>query len=156
MSCVWKQSSSSGTDRLVLLAIADAADDDGTNAWPSVATIAAKCKVSPRTVQRSLGTLVELGELAVEKQAGGSPSTPADKRPNRYAVLLTGVTGCRAVPDSGVTPREPRGDKRRGSGVTAVSPNPSLDTSEPVLPPQAPPSTSLALVPVNGTAPAVL
>ena len=50
--------------KLVLMALADAANDQGT-CWPSVATIAAKVGVSTRTVQRVIQTLIrrELLEL---------------------------------------------------------------------------------------------
>jgi hypothetical protein len=34
MSWVWDHSRAEGTDRLVLLAIADSAEHDGSDAWP--------------------------------------------------------------------------------------------------------------------------
>ena len=46
MSDVWDLSESTGSARLVLLAIADSCDHDGTNAWPAIETIAKKTKVS--------------------------------------------------------------------------------------------------------------
>lgn len=70
ISWVWERSRAEGTDRLVLLAIADSANDDGGNAWPSVATLAGKAKVSERTVQRSIRALVLLGEVSVDQNAG--------------------------------------------------------------------------------------
>lgn len=38
MTWVWDQSTTAGNERLVLLAIADTADDHGGNAWPSIWT----------------------------------------------------------------------------------------------------------------------
>jgi hypothetical protein len=50
-------------NRLVLIALADYAHDDGTNAFPSVPTIARKARVDERTVQRALRELEEAGDL---------------------------------------------------------------------------------------------
>jgi hypothetical protein len=89
MSWVFDQSRSTGSDRLVLLAIADRADDDGTDAWPSVAWIARKARVSERTVQRSINTLVRLGELAVVRGNGVG-------RTSRYRVVMHGAASAPA------------------------------------------------------------
>lgn len=82
MSWVWEHSRAEGTDRLVLLAIADCASDDGGNAWPSVDTLAAKAKVSERTVQRSIRSLRLLGEVDVVEGGGRN-------RTNIYTVKMT-------------------------------------------------------------------
>jgi len=75
-------------DRLVLLAIADSADDSGANAWPSIDTLTKKCRVGVRTIQRSIASLVEMGELQVEYNAGRNGvnvytviTTPSDRHP---------------------------------------------------------------------------
>lgn len=70
MSWVFQSSRSRGVDRLVLLAIADSANDHGAEAWPSLSTIAAKAGVDRRTVSRSLTRLVELGELERLRSGG--------------------------------------------------------------------------------------
>ena len=51
--------------KLVLLAIADHADDNGY-AWPGVNGVAQKCGVSKRTVQRYVNVLVQLKIVDVE------------------------------------------------------------------------------------------
>lgn len=79
MSWVWKHSKSSGTSKFVLLAIADNAWDDGTNAWPSITTISRKTGLSSRTVQRCIQTLCEMGELEWSDRPGHS---------NLYRVLM--------------------------------------------------------------------
>jgi hypothetical protein len=136
MSWVWDHSKAGGTDRLVLLAIADSADHDGTNAWPAVSTIARKCQVSERTVQRSIRNLEALGEIAVYAQAGGTPTMTADRRPNLYRVVMAdGVTDRHPAPENGVTPSAERGDQMTPRGVTPLSPNPSVDPSGQVTPP---------------------
>ncbi len=47
MNWVWANSPTSGNERLVLLALADACSrDDGTGCWPSAATVARKANIS--------------------------------------------------------------------------------------------------------------
>lgn len=50
-------------DRLVLLALADHAKDDGTWAWPSVATLAAKAHLSERQTRTCLRNLEAAGSI---------------------------------------------------------------------------------------------
>jgi len=57
----------SPSEKLVLLAIADFASDDGGNAYPSVERVAKMAGLSTRTVIRAIGSLVEAGLLAVSK-----------------------------------------------------------------------------------------
>lgn len=109
MSAVWTGSEARGTARLVLLALADNARDDDGVAWPSVATLARKCRVDERTVQRAIGALVELQEVAVEPQRGCSnryrlliPRTPVNLSPRQIATP-GGVS-----PTPGNLPPDPR------------------------------------------------
>lgn len=60
---VFERSEARLAHRLVLLALADYAHDDGSNAHPSVKTLARKARVDERTVQRALADLVATGEL---------------------------------------------------------------------------------------------
>jgi hypothetical protein len=69
MSRVWNRSRQSGGALLVLLAIADFADDRGL-AYPSVRTLARKARLSERHVQRVIGELVAANELVVEPTRG--------------------------------------------------------------------------------------
>lgn len=135
MAWVFEQSLSEGTDRLVLLAIADQARRDGTNAYPSIRSLAEMANVSVRTVQRSIRSLIELGELRVEHNAGGARDLRDDRRPNRYTILMHGATEVsprtdaeraraartrpRLDPIDGATAVSPRDG---GDGTTAVSP----------------------------------
>ena len=67
---VWKYSQHKGSDLLVLLAIADFAKDDGSGAWPSVALLAEKTRLSERSVQYILRKLEASGEIIIERHAG--------------------------------------------------------------------------------------
>ena len=80
MSWVWKKSKATGTDKFVLLAIADNAWDDGSNAWPSVNTISRKTGLSTRTVQRCIQNIHDLGELNTIDRPGHS---------NLYRVVMS-------------------------------------------------------------------
>lgn len=57
------------TERIVLLALADRADDDGM-CWPAVATVAAKCGLSDRSVQRAMKRLAVDGHLTRAERLG--------------------------------------------------------------------------------------
>lgn len=123
MSWVWDHSTASGVDLLVMLAIADNAADHGGDAWPSTSTLARKCRVSERTVQRVVQRLDALGLLVVEWSAG-------PRGTNRYRIVLTPPSDCHPrqvdAPDTGVT-----------TPPTTVSGEPSLNHP---LPPQPPAS----------------
>jgi hypothetical protein len=87
MNAVWRESKSKGRARLVLLSIADHQGELG--AWPSIETLAKMVNSSPRSVQRDIQDLIELGELQVEFR---SAPTYGPYKANRYFVNLPGVT----------------------------------------------------------------
>jgi hypothetical protein len=149
MASVLHHSNASGTDKLVLLCIANHEGEGG--AWPSVETLANYCNCSERSVQRSIRRLVGMGELRVTLHAGGTDVTRSDRRPNRYDVLVRCPDGCDRstnhrsrgdksgtngvtnvaergdISGNGVTNLASRGDKSGTNGVTPVSPEPSLE-----------------------------
>lgn len=81
MAWVWSESTSTATARFVLLAIADAANDAGAEAYPSMAALVRKTRLSERTVQAAIKTLTDLGELVVYPNAG-------PKGTNRYRIVM--------------------------------------------------------------------
>ncbi|HHJ13591.1 MAG TPA: hypothetical protein ENJ79_04335 [Gammaproteobacteria bacterium] len=105
MNWAWRQPLPP-TPKLVLLALADAADDAGV-CWPGVATVAAKVGCSPRTVRRVMKRLVARTLLVAEPRyrADGACSS------NRYRLLLEG--GDRLSPAPGTADTAPA---RRGQG----------------------------------------
>jgi hypothetical protein len=80
---VWKTSRHHGSPLLVLLALADFADDEGV-AYPSIGTLAKKVRLGERVVHRIVGELAASKELRVEHAPG---------RVNHYRVLMEGVAG---------------------------------------------------------------
>jgi Helix-turn-helix domain len=111
------------------MAIADSAEDDGTNAWPSVRHLAAKTMLSEATVHRCIRALEAKGLIAVERNAGGRRDTAGNRRPNRYAVLMGGpskiahrvVDNPSDSPDSGVSNCDPNPSQGCQSDASGVS-----------------------------------
>jgi len=62
MNAVWESDSTSGSDRLVLLALADSANDDGY-CWPSYETIAKKANISKRHAIDTVNNLIKSGTV---------------------------------------------------------------------------------------------
>ena len=134
MSAVWDDSEATGNARLVLLAIADSADHDGTNAWPAIDTIAKKTRLSRSTVKRKIQELVSLAELAV---VPGPSHIRSDRRPNGYEVrlpsLIMGVIGGgseRTVAEPTGVQNGPAGVQNDVYGGSPVNPNPSLPVQD--------------------------
>ena len=80
MTTVWENSEQSGSSLLMLLAIADYAHDDGTNAWPSFTTLARKTRMSRRNARRTIKKLERVGELYIKRNGGKHKS-------NEYSIL---------------------------------------------------------------------
>jgi hypothetical protein len=72
--------------KLVLIAIADNADDRGTNSWPSLETLARKTGYSSRQVKRIIDALVSVGVLSVSKAQ--LPNRRKDRQPNLYTLTM--------------------------------------------------------------------
>lgn len=162
MALVLHHSKAKGTSKLVLVGIANHAGDGG--AWPSIATLAKYANVTERNVQKAIGQLVQLGELAVQVQGGGTHQTKDRQRPNRYDVLLACPPACdrtashrlRDLPTaqaglwiSGVSETTPGvGDDTRGVSETTPG-GVSQATPEPSIEPSINPSLSLVPQPQN-------
>jgi len=76
------------TEKMVLLVIADHANDEGTASYPSQETIARKVSIGIRQVRRHVNELVTKGYIRVQKGAGGSEHCRDDRRPNLYTINL--------------------------------------------------------------------
>lgn len=84
---VYENSEARLADRLVLLAIADEADDDGTNAYPSLRRIAHKARVAVGTASAAVERLEAMGALLVQR-----PEKTGRGHHNRYTVILGNVS----------------------------------------------------------------
>lgn len=126
MAWVFEHSKARAVDRLVLLAIADAANDYGAEAWPSLTTIANKAGVDRRTVTRSISSLIEMGELEKIRKGG---MTGRGGVSNSYRVVCpTPVKQGQSAP-SGSVPlgaESPEVGAESPSTRGSLPPNPSL------------------------------
>lgn len=68
MTAVW-EIDLPASDKLVLLALADCANDEG-GCWPSMATLVKKCSKAERTVQASIKSLAEGGHITRDERPG--------------------------------------------------------------------------------------
>lgn len=76
--------------KVILMAYADAAKDDGTAAWPGNDLLAAYAQCSERTVQIHRAWLIEQGYLREGNQAHPDLLRyPADRRPIAYDVAIS-------------------------------------------------------------------
>lgn len=83
MSWVWDNSQTKGAHKLVLLALADQANDDGF-CWPAIPTIARRCgDLSDRYVQYILADLVKTGELEIIRRRDNGKN-----KSNLYRVVV--------------------------------------------------------------------
>lgn len=129
MTAVWAKSKQKGSALLLLLAIADHADETG-KAYPSVDTLAGKIRMTPRNTQFLLRKLEESGELNIEPNAGRHGC-------NLYRILSMGENispseGENISPEKitgGVKKLRGGGEKSRTKGVKALSPEPSIEPS---------------------------
>lgn len=121
---VWHESRSRGSDRLVLLALADQADDEGQGARMFQKTLATKCQMSERAVRDAIRRLERIGELETEHKAHGRL-----RRGNVYRIVLPSLT---PADSAGVTEAESAGVHRQPpaavSELKALDPEISVDT----------------------------
>lgn len=135
MTLVFKRSLGSVTRKAVLLAMADAANEDGSGIWKSAETIASECDLSKRTVLRTWSELEAEGlirRVGIRTVRGGEVIIwSIDVR----AVSMLAKPGDRKSPSDTVTPsdRKSPGDNDDTDPVTlcpkpgdTVSPKPSL------------------------------
>ncbi len=124
MSQVFERSNAAGSARLVLLALADNADDAG-ECWPRIQTLADKTKLSRATVSRMLRKLEELGEVRTEERTGADGRRLA----NLYLITLPEPQPD-APPCQSAIPPHVNGDMAPMSTVTWANNEPSREPSE--------------------------
>lgn len=136
------------TELLVLIALADDANNDGRNAFPSVARIAKRARCKPRAAKYALRALEASGVIVKGDQSiAARHITRADRRPVVYDLVLTmtwdsappptergaddapGERGAREGPD-GVHQDVTRGASEGTSGVHGGAPDPRDDPTD--------------------------
>ena len=142
MSAVFESKTLGPTERLVMLALADHADDDG-KCYPSVLRLCERTGLSERAVQTNVKKLIEAGYLSVHFGGGKGhanlyfiSANPAGNAPYEAAKPRTKCTPQEMHPAAGApqTPQQVR------SNPAADAPEPSGTTKEPSIE-AAPPKT---------------
>lgn len=122
MTKVWKTDVGPATRRLVLLALADSANDDGV-CWPSVETLARKAGCGVSSARRACQELEADGFLVrEERDANGR------QRSNLYRLSLSAIEGAQIerAPKLSGTGRP----DRAGGGAQIERQNPNRETKE--------------------------
>ena len=138
----------SPAEQVVLYALADRAHDDGSCAWPSQSWLAARTRLSARTVRRHLAEMEGRGLIRRGDQRLVA-HIPSQRRPVVWDLVMTGpdtgdrssLTGQNDRPDTGDRSRPDTGDRSRpDTGVLqTVLKNPPV---EPSLSPYSPPASA--------------
>ena len=92
LTWAWEQELTNPSEKLVLLAIADHANDDGM-CWPSMSHVAERCLLSTRQIQRITEQLVDYGLVSRERR----------KRPDGTLGTYTYTLNIHRTPMSGPT-----------------------------------------------------
>lgn len=120
MSLVW-DTDLPPSEKLVLLALADAANDEG-HCWPSATTIARKSGQGERTVRRAIQSLIEKKHLTQQQRSGtsavytlhpcqsGTPARAAPLPARHDPLPERQGTPARAAPKPSKNHKQPSGD----------------------------------------------
>jgi hypothetical protein len=127
---VWDKSAHSGTDLLMLLALADYSDDEG-NSYPAVASLARKCRMKTRNANYVIKALQVSGELRVLQNEG-------PRGTNRYRIMLAQLGAVkplqRVAPLQSLAPLQHSAPTPAMHGCLPLQPiadEPSLNRQEP-------------------------
>jgi hypothetical protein len=110
MNAVWHLSKQKAALLLLMIAIADNANDDG-EAWPGMHYLAQKTRMSERQTQRLVHNLEKSGELLVERGGGRGNA-------HRYFILVG------KSPEEVAALKNKKGDKMSPFHVEAKAPHP--------------------------------
>lgn len=115
MSLVWENPDLSATDKIVMLSLADHADDEG-RCYPSINRLVARTGLKIRTVQTAIKRLEQGGYLIIELNAG-------KRGTNLYTVIPT--------PAVDAPPQEMHPAADAPTPRTRCTPTPARDAPEP-------------------------
>ena len=147
---IWDAEFKSPSLKLVVLAMANFSNADGSSIRPAVATVARRSELSPKQARRHIQALVEMGVLALE-----NGRTSGGRIPTHYALNLE-VLATLNPAAYGSVEEKVQPSHTGTSTLPPVSLNPPTDGSQPSLPtlpsnvgeggvvPKAPSSTGLA------------
>ena len=113
------------TEKLILLKLADCANDDGDNAYPSIETMVKETGVCKRTVQYTLRKLQASSFISVQKGSTQHRSTI-------YHINLDAIRGAKSacLENPEVQSETSRGANDDVQGCKVIAPDPSLTVIE--------------------------
>ncbi|MCM5682915.1 helix-turn-helix domain-containing protein [Schlegelella sp. S2-27] len=124
MTEVWKVQGLSSTQKIVLLSLADNANDQG-ECYPSVSMLMEKCSLSDRAVQKALAELIEIGHISRSFRNGRATIYTVHPRttftPERSSP--PNVVHPTPEPDSPPPPNHVHPTPERGSPITVNEPS---------------------------------
>lgn len=127
MSDVWAYADCSGSELLVLLALADFADDRGRNIYPSMQTLARKSRLSVKQARRVVQNLVKLNLIEIVEAGGWDRGR---NRSNAYRILLENLHPV-GTPKLGVPPSHARQNGTPAGDSTPLPPTGDDPPSDP-------------------------
>lgn len=152
LNYVFSSSPSNGAARLVLLVLADLADDSGL-CWPLIGTILKRAQCEARTVKRALAKLEADGEVLIRRGDGRGHGSDylivAGRKPEALAGLIEArppatakrVTRCHSSAVRRVTSDPEKGDNECSKRVTSATPTPQEPLIEPPTAPASAPGS---------------
>lgn len=116
MTAVWDHARVGGGALIVLLAMADWANDDGTGVYPKQATLATKARLSDRQVRNVLAELEEAGYICQDGKRGHTVNWRVESDPEKIATRNP-VSGSSGSP----LPTEPSTEPPEGEANASPS-----------------------------------
>lgn len=118
MAQLWEHADVTGSELLVLLALADFANDDGSSIYPAMKTIASKARLSVDQARRVVHKLIDSGVLELVEQGGWIGKR---NRPNEYRIVMQSPCILQGPGVDARTSEAPENDvdARGGTGVDA-------------------------------------
>ncbi len=133
MNEAWEMKVGDPTKKLVLMCLADHANEDDRTCWPAIKRIGAKCEISRRTVQKYINALEDEGHIERRSRTGDStlyfilPGL-ANKEDAKIIERVKNRGGANTAPVQGVAQG---GATVCTGGVQLSAPKPSLNHKEP-------------------------
>jgi DNA-binding transcriptional regulator YhcF (GntR family) len=121
MTWIWENSKEEGTNLLMLLAIADHANDDGV-CWPSIARLAQRARVEERQAKYIIKKLEANGAIEVQRGVG---------RNNTSLYFVKGAPDCTFSAKEKVQSSVKKVQSSALKGAVAIAPEPLEPSLEP-------------------------
>jgi hypothetical protein len=134
MTAVWDHADVSGGDLLVLLAMADCADDDGRKCFPTQGTLAAKSRMTDRNLRYCLLKLQSAGYISqVSRRQGGVVEWRVNPDPENIAARNSasgGVGSGLPTDPSGIHQEKDVSNETSSSSALAEPSRPTSKTAD--------------------------